>query len=79
MLIPQTKYVERKGDKVFANFLPERLYAETEIKPEARRRGIYETVVYRAEIRMKGAFSAPELRKLALALRRPTRKEPCSA
>lgn len=67
MLIPQTKYVEKRGDRVFANFLPERLYAETEIKPEPRRRGIYETVVYRAEIRMKGAFAAPDLRKLALA------------
>ncbi|HEX5759704.1 MAG TPA: cell envelope integrity protein CreD [Thermoanaerobaculia bacterium] len=44
-----------------AHFLPERLGVEGELRPERRRRGIFETVVYRAELRLAGVFRRPDL------------------
>ena len=43
-----------------AHFLPERLQVTGELRPERRQRGIFETVVYRAELRVSGAFRPPD-------------------
>jgi len=44
-----------------AYFLPEDLEVTGELVPETRRRGIFELVVYRAELKLAGTFAAPEL------------------
>ncbi|MGH9361139.1 MAG: cell envelope integrity protein CreD [Thermoanaerobaculia bacterium] len=43
-----------------AHFLPERLHVAGELRPEQRRRGLFETVVYRSELRVSGAFRRPD-------------------
>lgn len=43
-----------------AHFLPERLHVAGELRPERRQRGIFETVVYRSELRVSGAFRQPD-------------------
>ena len=52
-----------------AHFLPERLRVEGDLRPERRRRGIFETVVYRAELRIAGAFRRPDLAGWEVAAR----------
>lgn len=42
-----------------ASFLPETLKVEGRIHPERRSRGIFESVVYRADLRWTGAFERP--------------------
>ena len=44
----------------YAHFLPERLQVAGELRPERRQRGLFETVVYRAELRISGAFRPPD-------------------
>ncbi|HUR82653.1 MAG TPA: cell envelope integrity protein CreD [Thermoanaerobaculia bacterium] len=43
-----------------ATFLPERLVVRGRLVPERRRRGIYETVLYRAQLRVEGEFARPD-------------------
>ncbi len=43
-----------------AYFLPEALHVETKLVPERRSRGIFETVVYRADARVGGTFRRPQ-------------------
>lgn len=43
--------------------LPERLNIDSEVKPEKRHRGIFDAVVYNAEINVSGDFSPLELAK----------------
>lgn len=49
-----------------ASFLPERLEIKGILRPEIRRRGIFETVLYIAELDVKGSFKAPDLRGLEI-------------
>ncbi|HEY0782313.1 MAG TPA: inner membrane CreD family protein, partial [Thermoanaerobaculia bacterium] len=42
-----------------AHFLPEALTADGEVTPETRSRGIFDVVVYRAELRLRGSFRRP--------------------
>lgn len=43
-----------------ARFLPDRLHVTGRIIPERRHRGIFETVVYRADLEIAGAFARPD-------------------
>ena len=43
-----------------ATFLPERLVVRGRLVPERRRRGIFETVLYRAQLRVEGEFAKPD-------------------
>jgi inner membrane protein len=48
-------------------FLPEALNVDGDITPERRHRGIFETVVYRADLRWRGAFLRPNFAELGIA------------
>jgi inner membrane protein len=50
----------------FAHFLPERLDIEGTMTPEVRYRGIYKVVLYRAQLKVSGAFAYPEVEGLNL-------------
>ncbi|MBN2324002.1 MAG: cell envelope integrity protein CreD [Spirochaetes bacterium] len=50
----------------YAQFLPDDLAIETSIDPEIRSRGIFDVVVYRASIGMKGYFSPIDIREMKL-------------
>jgi len=47
--------------------LPERLRIDARIDPELRYRGIFETIVYRGDVRYEGAFRRPDFAELGLA------------
>ncbi len=47
---------EQRGEAVF---LPERLVMDGNVVPSVRKRGIYETPVYAAKMRISGKFAAP--------------------
>jgi inner membrane protein len=47
-----------------ASFLPESFLVEGGLKPELRKRGIFETVLYVADLKVHGRFKAPDLRSL---------------
>jgi inner membrane protein len=49
-----------------AAFLPEHFQVEGSLRPEIRRRGIFETVLYVADLDLKGDFAAPDLRSLGI-------------
>jgi inner membrane protein len=44
----------------FARFLPDELRVNGELLPERRYRGIYDTVLYRADLKIDGSFSQPD-------------------
>ena len=44
-----------------AAFLPDRLEVTGEVRPEVRRRGIFEVVLYRTELTLSGSFPSPSL------------------
>lgn len=50
-----------------ASFLPETLKVEGRIDPERRSRGIFESVVYRADLRWAGAFERPSFEAWRIA------------
>lgn len=52
--------------KRWAHFLPERLAVDGTLAPEVRRRGIYEAVLYRAQLDVSGTFPRPDLAALGL-------------
>lgn len=54
---------EQRGE---AFFLPERLVVDGEVLPSMRKRGIYETPVYTARLKITGKFAAPEFGFLTL-------------
>lgn len=60
---------EKKVDEVlrYTHFLPERLNVEGVVNPEIRKRGIYEAVVYRAELIISGEFISPDFSKWEIA------------
>jgi inner membrane protein len=43
-----------------ARFLPDKLVVRGQLLPERRHRGIFETVLYRAQLRMEGEFARPD-------------------
>ena len=47
--------------------LPDTLSSTGALAPERRHRGIYEAVVYRAQLRVQGSFQAPPLAELGVA------------
>lgn len=66
MLITHEKPV--KKDEVplpVLYLLPHTLRFETELVPEVRRRGIFDTVVYTSRTKVSGTFAAEEIRKIA--------------
>ncbi len=50
----------------WAFLMANQVQIETEVKPETRKRGIYETVVYASKVKIKGDFTGFELEKLKL-------------
>lgn len=53
----KTKIMQRTA---YAHFLPEDLIIEGTIVPEKKHRGIYEIVVYRAQLNISGTFKKPD-------------------
>ena len=49
-----------------AYFLPSELRVDGALAPERRRRGLFEAVLYRAELTFSGSFPAPDLKALGL-------------
>ena len=47
----------------YAHFLPDTLLVNGEIRPETRKRGIYEIVVYNSDLEISGEFSFPDFSK----------------
>jgi len=56
----------QRSSRAYAQFLPEDLDIEARIEPEIRSRGIFDVVVYRAQISMKGHFSPVDIEELNL-------------
>lgn len=66
--ITQTNYPANSGVPVtsrtkeirYAHFLPELLDIQSEVDPMTRKRGIYEVLVYTADVELSGRFSNPD-------------------
>lgn len=68
LYVDYIKEFRDKDGKIFTsnpriNFLPENLNYDAEIFPEKRYRGIYEVILYRAKLKIKGKFNMAELNK----------------
>lgn len=61
MNIGQTAYVEGAVTVKQLHLLPEKLDVQGELKPQIKKRGIYEMPVYTSNLRFSGYFSSPEL------------------
>ncbi len=57
---------ELRTVRQYAHFLPELLQVDAELDPEKRHRGIYDVVVYRGKVEMKGKFKALGKNELGL-------------
>lgn len=69
LTVPYGKYSKEKGEKVLksvnhAHFLPDELNIDGNISPEIRYRGIYETVVYKSNLKFTGKFPSPNFKDL---------------
>lgn len=65
LVVPyRVRYVDTDGKPQFttnrARFLPDRLAVRGRLLPERRHRGIFETVLYRAQLRIEGEFARPD-------------------
>jgi inner membrane protein len=65
LTVPYRLHSRNENDKVItwissARFLPETLKVEGKIVPERRNRGIFEAVVYRADLQWSGTFRRPD-------------------
>ncbi|WP_035565474.1 cell envelope integrity protein CreD [Hymenobacter sp. IS2118] len=72
LVLPYTARVtDEKGNASettrYLSLLPDTLATTGTLEPERRRRGIYEAVVYRAGLRVEGAFQAPPLAELGVS------------
>lgn len=56
-------------DTLWAHFLPAELRVDGRLEPERRRRGIFETVVYRADVELSGVFARPDFARWQVAER----------
>lgn len=61
----KTVYVKR-----YAHFLPEQLHIQGNITPSVRHRGIYDIVVYTAQLQVSGNFQATDFSKLNIPAER---------
>jgi len=63
-------YKDKDGNTVFsieyAHFLPDSLDITGKLYPERRYRGIYETVLYNAQVDLTGSFSVPQIEQLGI-------------
>ena len=50
-----------------AYFLPDKLGISCSLRPEVRHRSLYDVTLYRSQIRLDGAFTPPDIRRLQLA------------
>ncbi|MGB3618666.1 MAG: cell envelope integrity protein CreD [Catalinimonas sp.] len=67
--IPYVTYDRTADDRTvttkrWAHFLPTTHDVEVQLDPETRRRALYEAVVYRADLRFRGSFAAPDFAAL---------------
>lgn len=65
LVVPyQYRYTDKQGETItgtdLAYFLPEILEVSGTITPERRRRGIFESAVYRSRLELAGAFARPD-------------------
>lgn len=65
LIVPfRTRSLNSLGQVVYtpsrARFLPDRLRTTGQLAPEQRHRGIFETVLYRADLKIEGVFSRPD-------------------
>jgi len=65
--VPYGIYSKDKGEKVlksvkYAHFLPDELNIDGNISPDIRYRGIYETVVYKSDLKFTGKFPSPNFK-----------------
>lgn len=63
-ILKENKPGEKSIVSINKHFLPSILEINCELVPEVRYRGIYELVLYRAEIKMKGFFEYPGLKDI---------------
>lgn len=71
LTVPYKKYFEdkngiRRFSVQYLHFLPEQLDISGKIYPEIRYRGIYEAVLYNANLEIKGSFAHPEFEALGI-------------
>ena len=59
--------VKTEQNSSYAFFLPEKLEVGGTVKPEVRRRGIFDAVVYTSSLRGKAAFGTPDFAALSIA------------
>jgi len=69
LTVPYGIYSKDKGEKViksvkYAHFLPDELNINGNISPEIRYRGIYETVVYKSNLKFTGKFPSLDFKDL---------------
>jgi len=62
----KTKEYEFVTTTAYAHFLPEELDINGVINPEKKHRGIYEVVVYNANLKLNGHFNYPDIHELGL-------------
>ena len=72
LTVPYGIYSKDKGEKVlksvkYAHFLPDELNIDGNVSPEIRYRGIYETVVYKSNLKFTGKFPSPDFKDLNIA------------
>ncbi len=58
---------KRKSQIMYAHFLPEQLDINGMLEPEMRHRGIYEAVVYKSDMSLKGSFNYPSFAEWNIA------------
>jgi inner membrane protein len=63
-MLKETKPGEKSLTVTNKHFLPNVLEVHCELIPEIRYRGIYEVVLYRAKIKMKGIFNYPSFKEI---------------
>jgi len=64
-ILKENKPGEKSIGSINKHYLPSILEINCELIPEVRYRGIYELVLYRAKIKMKGFFEYPDLKDIA--------------
>lgn len=73
LIVPyRVRFVDQVSGKVLeskarAHFLPDRLVTRGRLLPERRYRGIFETVLYRGQLRVEGEFARPDFSRWGVA------------
>lgn len=72
LIVPYKSYSADKNNKAvesiqYASFSPDELSIEGQVNPQMRHRGIYKVVVYTADLRFAGKFSAPVFKNWNIA------------